>query len=478
MSEGTHGPRLEVGAAEVAPTAPHATPRDRAPRAPPGPERFWASGRRPFAGALAASLLLHYLVSPISLLPSGPDVELKDQEGELVVPVDLEEGPAEPPPPLPAPPPPQAVATEGPTEGPAPAPTKPTKDAGAPRPDASALAALGDAGRDAETDAETDAGSAGAGSDAETPEAGAGDAALLVAEADAGTGSGVARDPEALLGAAGSVSAGPNNVTVLVNMEVIKAHPLGPRLQPILAAIPQWRQFMTGSTLDPYRDTSWILITGPSLADTERDAVFVGYTASDAEVDKAIDGISRAYVKGGKIDVGVPGVKAWRAYADRGERVFLRPRTHLAVIVPSSHAKPFAQALVKSPPQPKFRKGEAVSIRSMRPGGSVNVIPQSISELRLWIVPRPSDGGADVWAEGDCPDASTATQAADSFRQTVAQKNSLAVKMVTGGLLNHVEVTSEGAMVKLHLTATKEQIEAILGLVGAQLGVPASPPSP
>ena len=115
--------------------------------------------------------------------------------------------------------------------------------------------------------------------------------------------------------------------------------------------------------------------------------------------------------------------------------------------------------------------------RFARPGGSVNIIPVSISELRLWIVPRNSDSGGDLYAEGDCPDPGAATQAADDLKATANSYNSLGVKLITAGIFNGFEARADGSMVKVHLPANNDQIEALFGLGGAQVGV-SSPPKP
>jgi hypothetical protein len=209
---------------------------------------------------------------------------------------------------------------------------------------------------------------------------------------------------------------------------------------------------------------------GPSLINTERDAVFVHYNADDAIVDHAIDTISKTYAKGGAMNVGVKGVKAWKGFADGAERAFLRPRPHLAVIVPATHATQFATVLSANPVNPHFRPGEAMSLRALRPGGSISIIPQSITEARMWIIPRNSDGGADVYGEGDCPDEASAADAAAKLKAEISRRNSIGVRIVSGGLFNGIEVTSEGSTVKLHMPATKDQIEAVLGLAAQQVG--------
>jgi hypothetical protein len=454
------GPLAE-GAAASAPTAPHATPPRASEDERTGPARFWSKRRvkQGFAVGFVGSAIFHYAINPFSVLPGGPSVEFHEQAGDLSIPVDfIGEGTTQKP------------GTTGHDTAPA------GGNGTAPGAGDAAVDAAGDAralsqGLDAGTDG---AGDAGAEDDAQAAEA---DDGGLISVADGGVG----RDPQALLGAASAVSAGPNNITILVNFVELRKHPDAGRLGLVLGGIPQWRAFMSNAQgaplLDPMRDADWMIIMGPSLLDTKNDAVFLHYGAPDATVDKVIDTVSKRYAKGGRIDVGVRGVKAWRAFADRGERVFLRPRPHVAVIVPSTHARQFARVLVHNPVTPHVRAGEAFSLRALRPGGSINVIPQDISEMRMWIVPRASDGGGDLYAEGDCPSDAAAQTDAESLRNLIQQKNSFGVRLLTAGFLNKVQITSGNKMVHLHINGTQQQIEALLAIAAGMVHVTLPPPT-
>jgi hypothetical protein len=272
------------------------------------------------------------------------------------------------------------------------------------------------------------------------------------------------------------VQAGPQNVVLIVNMAVIRAHPVGAKLGPLLSAIPQWDDFIGGSGVDPVRDTDWVLINGPSLMDTGRDAIIIHYSAPDAVVDKAIRVVSHKYDHGGTFDAGVPGVKAALGHADRYERVFLRPQPHLLAVVPRDYARTAAlllqHASVKQP-----RAGEAMRVTLYKPHNSIGIrgagveIPESISELRIWIVPRP-DGGADVFGEGDTPDASAAEAAAQDMRKLVRGfKRNIIIALGTQGLLDSLEFAADGPVMRLHLLATREQIQALASLAAGHLGI-------
>jgi hypothetical protein len=400
--------------------------------------------RQGLAIGFGVSAVFHYFISPFSVMPSGPPIEFREQAGDLSIPVDF--------------------IGEG------------TGD----KPSATAQSQNGTGAVAGATDGSVQDGEvADGGADAEAQDAQAEeeDAGAGIAIADGGVG----RDPQSLLGAAAAVSAGPNNITLMVNFEELRKHPDGARLALVLGGIRQWREFMANaqgaSLLDPMRDADWMIIMGPSLLDTQNDAVFIHYKMPDAQVDKIIDEVSRHYDKGGPIDVGVHGVKAWKGFADRGERVFLRPRPHIAVIVPSSHAREFARVLVSAPITPHVHAGDGMSLRALHPGGSISVLPQDVSEMRMWIAPRASDGGGDLYIEGDCPSDAAAQVDAEGIKTLIKQKNSFGVRLLTAGFFNNVAVTTVGPQIHLHISATQEQIEALLSLAAGLVHVTLPPPT-
>jgi hypothetical protein len=453
---------LGEGAAQAAPTAPHATPRALG-GGRSGPELFWA--RWPVRVALALALVIsgaaHCAVVPFDI-PHG--FEMKDVEGEAAIPIDLVEREDTPPaPPLEAPAevkPRDEKAKESATSAPV-------------RPDAGATY---DAGlRDGSPpDAPDDARAADAGADA-----GAGgrelDAAVALAEAGGSSGP---RDPEAIVGAAGAVQADVVLVMLVVNAEVIRSNPVGAGMGYLLRGIPQWDDFMSGTDIDPVRDTDWVMISGPSLVNTMRDVVLIHYSAPAAAVDRAVDIVTRKYPLGGPVDVGVPGVRASRVHADRAERIMLRAQPRVLAVVPPSVADKVARQLVASRVPSHVRPGEAVYLRLVNPHHPMPEIPEAITELRLRVVPR-ADAGADVFIDGDTKDVADAAAAAEVIRRVFRRHNDAITSLITHGLLDRVDVTAEGSLVKVHLVATRDQIQTLVVLVGEFLGVePPQPPSP
>ncbi len=483
MADETQVSTLREGAAEGAPTAPHATPAGvgggKLNRKRTGPERFWR--RRTVNVALVVCTLLsfgvHMSASPWDLFPSST-LEIKDVAGELAISVDLL---SDEPLAAPAPPPPTvaenaAAATPAPGAG---------RDAGPPVRDAAADhdapdARPHDAGpRDAgQRDAGVDGGDhddasalATLISDASVSSDGSAVASLDDA---AVKGPGGGTDPSATMGAAGAVQAGKQNVWLLLNMVEVRKNPVGAALGPLITAIPQWNDFLAGSKVDPVQHTEWLLLNGPSLAHTERDAVIVRYSLDDIWVDAAIERIAKRSPDGRTVDAGVPGVKVTVGFGDRAKRAFVRPQPHLVAVVPPDYAAK-AAALLKGKFNPRLTPGEAVSFRAHDPHGSITEIPAEVSELRIRVVLAANDG-VDVLLEGDCADNAAATKAAGELEDWLRRTNALGVKLVTRGVLNHAEVRADESRVKIHVPVTREQLDALYSLAAGFLGVTVAPP--
>jgi hypothetical protein len=252
---------------------------------------------------------------------------------------------------------------------------------------------------------------------------------------------------------------------------------VGSRLGPLFAAIPQWDDFLVGTGVDPLRDTDWVSINGPSIVHSERDVIMVHYSASDAIVDHALDVVGRKAGNGGPYDAGVPGMKAILGRADRADRVFMRPQPHVIAVVPPYYAATAARMLARAtiPRAPK-RPTEALRLTLIHPHGPMPAIPESVTELRLWIVPRSSDGGADVYGEGDTSSPEVSRDAVAVLKAVVRDQNSFGVKLITRGLLDGVDLTADGPTVRMQIPVSREQLEVILAFAAGRLGVDITPP--
>jgi hypothetical protein len=462
--------QIAEGAAQAAPTAPHATPR-AGKGCVNGPERFWSHWRvRVVLGVtLVLSGVAHCYAVPIQL-PSA-DLQVNDDKEPASIPIDLFDDPGQDTETVESPAPAPTGAQPGAQDTPKtndPLAMLPKADAGAPR----------DGGpRDAAGDAPTEAGRDGAPTDAASFEGGAQPLA-----GDAGDGGGaVAADPQALLQASRAVQAKDPYVTLVLNGEEIRNHPLGSKVAPLLHSINDWQSFMGGTEqfFDPVRDTDWLSISGPSLRDSRLDAITLHYSTTDANMDKAVAAMAHNYDKGGPFDAGVAALPAWLAKADGNERVILRPQSHLVVIVPPADAPGVAQSLAGQAPLPKSISklaGIAVMLKLREPHHAMpGILPAELNLVQAWIKPHHDDGGLDVEIEGTCKDAASAESAAQQVKDTIT-RNAPMVNLVTDDLLDGAEVRTEGSHVRVHLTASRRQAESTLKAL--QVIVPSLQPQP
>jgi hypothetical protein len=402
-----------------------------------GPERFWGHWRTRTALVAALVLSASAHLAPVApyAFPSG--LEVTELEGEAAIPVDLLAAEEAPPPPAAA-----EVAAPAQPEGESSA-EKPLTDAGPPPHDAAPIPA------EASLDAAADSGDGGL----EIPDAGP-------------------LDPTAI---ASTVVAGPPRIELQINASVIRKHPVGAKMGYLLRGLPQWEDFVGKTSIDPVNDVDWILISGPSFIETSRDVVVVHFSTSDAVVDKAVRLVMHDYPHGGTFDAGVPGARAVLAYADRSERVILRPAPHVLIVVPPKDAAKVARQVMGVRIQPNAHPGDAVYWKFLHPHQMLHELPDSISEMRLRVVPR-ADGSADVLAEGDTPDTDAAQSAVADVTRFVRRHNDALTSLLTHGIFDHVQVTAEGTLVKAHLTASLDQIATLVSLVAGFLGVSEEPP--
>jgi len=424
-----------------------------------GPETHWrgqADTDRRLRWFVLMSALLHAPFTPLVALlgllgflvaQKPPPVPV---EPLTTIPVDLLEGedlgPAAPPPAVTAPPEPAAPELDAPKPKLKPKPKPPVEDAGVP-------------------DAEAP--------DAAPPDAEVADAAADAAISDGGIASadGGAPNPmAALTGDAKKVIDGDANVRLVIYPEKIRSHPLAPRIGQLLGSVYQWRDFFGPSKLDPMRDVDRIMIVGPELRDSTNVAAIIQHNVGAARMHEALDALVQADPDHGAwLDAGVP---AATAYADRAPRVLVMPSSNVVVVVPPG-LRDVALSL-KRPRIPKPTGSEVVwayAVTPWRPARALGVqLPKSLKWAKVWVTPSENGGAVvEAEAEDESPEAASAhagalnAQIQDAL-STVASF-SLLGQMLLGTkavrLVEHVEITADGANLHGTATLTEEQIERI-----------------
>lgn len=443
---------------------------------------------------LALSLVLHAPFTPLVGLLGlmhwfAPNEDDTPPIPPTEIPVDLLAdlvGPSAPASDVPPPPESAAQVTEPgePTEpAPKPKPKKrPVVDAGI-APDAGPI----DAG--APDAAPSDAGPTDAGpSDASRPDAGP------IPLADGGPGAGDRVDggvkmaePVALAGSARQLVSAKTNVSLLIDAEKLRGHPLGREVGRILSGVYQWRDFFGPTGIDPVRDIDRILVTGPQFRKSADVIAVIQHRLGGERMRVALDHlVQHDAAEGQWLDAGVP---IARATADRASRFFVVLSPKVVVVTPESGLKS-AEKLAEQ--QKKARRG-AFSIPAL-PGAVIATasvaapwnafrglrvnIPQSISHARGTIEPRP-DGGAIVRIDADDESAEAASRDAEEIQRLVSSATQMDFgtvgRMFGVGKLQFVESVSfraNGTRIEGEITLSAAQVSDLMGQIRARLVPP------
>jgi hypothetical protein len=251
-----------------------------------------------------------------------------------------------------------------------------------------------------------------------------------------------------------------------VDLAGSRAHPLARAASSTLARMPPFDAL--GSSFDALLDADWFVYAGPRFFPNRDSAFIFRYSGADSEVDDAFRGILE------RAPVEQEPHAAPRGIVDHFPRALLRPQPGIAAMVPPGLEPRATQALAHGTIVPPVHAGEAVRVSMRRPGGVSTLVPDSVYEARAWAVLR-DDGGADLFAELDCPFDSEAVVVANELRRTLARYATGVARAMVHGLLDGVEVKPDGRMVKLHVTATAQQAEALLGVLDARVRMRAPP---
>lgn len=429
-----------------------------------GADTFRAKGR--FRIAILIAALLHAPALPyVGLIPwlaralQGPGEDWDYDEGDVIIPITLDEAPE----PEPAPASKPAPASEpAPAPKPSPKPAPVLADAGAPDaapdaaddPDAAALEDL-DAGSDA-TSVDASLKDAGSELDASAPSA---PEPLASAEAGAAPDSAV-KDTLGLTGGLTKTVQGKPNIALVLWFSSLREHPVGRTVSEILQCEPQWKEFLGGTT-DPVHDLEGVMLTGPRFTDSSKITVAVQHKLPRAKVKEMIGGmIDRSGDAGAFFDAGAEELYA-RAYADRAERVvFTHPRDMVFITPPEG----FEQIRrIEQPLSLPPGEGRAVSLTLVNPWRPMRAFrvqaPETLTELRLDIV-MTKDGGATISAEFDDKDAETAQASAKVLTSEMARSP-------VGPFVSGREFTAEGSRITGTIRLSRLTSALVLGFLRA-----------
>jgi hypothetical protein len=278
-------------------------------------------------------------------------------------------------------------------------------------------------------------------------------------------------------------------VTTFVNVAAMRSHPVLKRLGAVFAKMPGIHDIVDAfpsatpdggapNTLDPFRAADWVVLFGPSTTKSAGLVAIARTGLPDATVDATFSALSHASTRGGSFDTSVPGVVAVRATPDRTERVMMRVQPGVVIVAPPDKAAELARTEQHATFPMRVRPKEALRVIIKEPSKQLSAnFPAGVSELRVWIDAH-DDGGADGFVEGECDSHEHAEEARAFFDNAISQNNTMFVRLATRGLLNTATTSVTGNTMKLHLPATRDQVDAIVALLEASYGVQQPPPQP
>jgi hypothetical protein len=237
---------------------------------------------------------------------------------------------------------------------------------------------------------------------------------------------------------------GSDDAEVLVRTSVVRAHPLGARLEPLLLAWPGWGATIAALTPHPLTDLEWLAVVGP------RDPARQRMAARTAVDDDVIDA-------------------RLRMRSDQSLRVVVRGQPHFVIAAAPDEARTITLTLPRARlVEPPGDADEAVYVDAPNPQALLPQIPRQAKRIVVRVYSRPG-GGAEATAQIACDDEMSASAIAAVLKERVADANGLVVRMLTRDLLGGLSVAAAGHDVELRLPATREQLESLATLASGLL---------
>ena len=274
--------------------------------------------------------------------------------------------------------------------------------------------------------------------------------------------------PEPMFGATESAKPGdPHAFRLAASLRSMRPTRSGAKILKLLSAVPEVIDARAKTGVDPFADGEWLLVYGSSVRIPGANANVVKHLRSEAELTRA--NLDALLVPS---DAGAGAVHA-EIYGVRD--VLLRPQAGVLALVPADRAADLGVALARAI-DPGTRPGELARIFLAEPAKSARFLPPELVKATV-IVKAAPDGGLDLSSEAECPDAPSCKATALALGELAQKQNSLMVRIVTRNLLGSLSLRAEGTKLRGSLHAAPEQVEALLNLMRAQLGLPAEDPS-
>lgn len=275
--------------------------------------------------------------------------------------------------------------------------------------------------------------------------------------------------PEPAFGATESSKPGDAHAfRAIAALRAMRANRSGANVLNMLSVIPSVIDAHAQTGIDPFADGEWLLVYGSKVEIPGPNANVLKHARSEAQVTKAI---ADAGLPPWDAGAGTPGT-AVRSELFGVRDVLLRPQPGIIALVPSDRAHDIATVLAK-PIEPGVKQGELARIFVAEPAKLARFLPAEVVRANV-VMKAATDGGLDLTAEADCPDAKACKTTAADLEELAKRQNSMMVRIILKGLFSNLVVRADGTKLKATLHAEPGQVDALLNITRVQLGLPAA----
>lgn len=257
---------------------------------------------------------------------------------------------------------------------------------------------------------------------------------------------------------------------VLLRIARLRAHPLGARIEPFLAAWPGWSDTLQAIAPHPVSNLDWIDVVGPAQPSGERMLARTAGADADDATDTRIEALATGSTESARPLVEGDAAHAAAARLDGSLRVVVRAEPHLVLASPAAAARALTRALsaTRVTDPPGSDDGEILRADLPHPHDALPLLPAEVRRVRAHVDASPG-GGADGVAELTCDDEASARRVAAALHAIVDRLDNAVVRLLTRDLFAHVRLQVAGSTVTARVSATRDELESVITLAAGFL---------
>jgi hypothetical protein len=280
-------------------------------------------------------------------------------------------------------------------------------------------------------------------------------------------------EPTKLAGAPAAVQSKQPNVMIYIATDVARRNELGEQFGALLAELPQWKELIGGTKLDPVKHFDHVWLSGPHMHRSNVVVAVIDYNIGPGRMQQEIETAMAASKPRGKwltadpVPIGTLGDKA-------SQRVSLRADKHVVIVAPAE-----AEDQLRQAKDLKFNKsGDTLIAMTVREPwrGFMNTavnFPKTISVLRLTLTPHDESFSLRM-------EAQDALGAADASVQVLAEAVETIRPGPVGSVVSVIGIKAaplfakptfkvDGTRIRMDVELTRVEVKRIMKYIGAWL---------